>query len=227
MTNTMKYKSFLWLIMAILIAGCDKNITEFGFDGSLTGTVKDPSGNIVAGDITSGVLVVHALAEGDQAPIDIRVKGDGTFQNTKLYPVKTKVWLTGPVFPEVPDTMVIDFSGQKQQTLNLTVTPFLSIAKPQISGTATATSVTISYSITGNNGMESDKRELYCSTIPYPTKSTGSGGFYETIKKGLSSDAGEIVVDGLTSGTKYFLRIGASADGANMNYSEQIEFTTP
>ncbi len=225
MRKLIKDIGFLVLVIAVL-TGCDKNITEFGFDGNLSGTVKDPSGNMVPGDITSDNLVVHALAEGDQTAIDIRVRGDGTFQNSKLYPVKTKVWLTGPVFPQTPDTIIVDFSKTSTQTLDLEVTPFITIAKPEILN-KTSTSVEISYNMSGNNGKTPDVREVYCSTIPYPTSSTGSGPFYHTEKLELNDDAGVIVINGLTSGTEYHLRIGARADEETMNYSEQVIFTAP
>ena len=204
---------------------CEETITEFGFDGSISGTVKDASGKIVPGDITSNNLVVKALGHGDKVSVDMRVKGDGTFQNTKLNPVMTKVWISGPVFPL--DTVFLNLADKNIVIQDFVVVPFLTIAPPVIAGSPNATSVSINYTITGNNGKTASKRQIFTSTVPYPTSTIGSGPYYTTITTNLSDDSGNVTVNGLTSGTKYYLRVGAQASGAGYNYSEQIIFTTP
>src|SRR5690554_5885304 len=89
---------FLCLMILVWATGCQNEaIVEFGFDGSFSGTVVDQNGNIVAGNITNNNLVVRALGERDQVSTDMRVDGDGTFGNTKLYPKKYKIWISGPV----------------------------------------------------------------------------------------------------------------------------------
>lgn len=216
--------SSIGLLCSIAIS-CDKIITDFGFDGSISGTVKDASGKIVPGDITSNSFVVKAQGEGDIVAIDIRVKGDGTFQNTKLNPVKTKVWISGPIFPH--DTINIDFSKTKIVVQDFVVVPFITLAPPVIEGSPTTTSVRITYSITGNNGKTASKRQIFCSTVPYPTSTIGSGPYYTTKTVDLSNNSGTVDVTGLTSGTKYYLRVGAQASGAGYNYSDQIIFNTP
>lgn len=218
------YLSFIGLLCSIAIS-CEKVITDFGFDGSISGTVKDASGKIVPGDITSNSLVIKALGEGDKVAIDMRVKGDGTFQNTKLNPVMTRIWISGPVFPL--DTVKLDLAKNNIVVQDFVVVPFLTLALPVISGSPAATSVSITYSITGNNGKTASKRQIFCSTVPYPTSTIGSGPYYTTITTNLSNDSGTASVTGLTSGTKYYLRIGAQASGAGYNYSDQIIFNTP
>ena len=84
-------------VICLLMAACNKTITDFGFDGILSGTVKTPDGKIVAGDITNNILYVQALGDGDVNPTIMRVKGDGTYQNIKLFPSKHKIWITGAV----------------------------------------------------------------------------------------------------------------------------------
>ena len=206
------------------VTGCDENVVDFGFDGALSGTVVDENGNIVAGDITSNNLVLKALGEGDQVTTDIRVQGDGTFQHTKLYPKPYKIWLEGPV-TLVTDTLVIDFSEQKTVAKDLVVIPYVSFSTP-VAGSP-GESATIDYSMSANEGKVISKRELYCSTVPYPSGSTGSGPFFETIEVQLDTDAGTATVEGLAPQTKYFIRIGAQTTDAGFNYSEQIVITTP
>src|SRR5690606_18038084 len=158
---------------------------------------------------------------------DMRVDGDGTFGNTKLYPKKYKIWISGPV-TMVTDTMLIDFAKDKIVMRDLVVVPFLNVEPPEVVGSPTSSSVEISYNIAGNEGNVSQKRELYISTNPYPDASTGSGPFFHSKVVGLSTDAGTVSVEGLASKTKYFVRIGAQAAGATgTNYSEQIIINTP
>lgn len=213
--------------MFLCIAGCEVgDITEFGFDGAISGTVKDQDGRIVSGSIISGNLAVQALGESDQVTTEMRVKGDGTYQNTKLYPKKYKIWITGPVIL-VTDTITIDFSKERTVVKDLVVIPFVTISLPMVIGSPGSSSVDIGYDMTGNDGMTLSKRELYCSTNPYPDASTGSGPFYETKTIALIADEGEAAVTGLVPKTKYYIRIGAQATGASgFNYSDQIIITT-
>lgn len=216
------------VVAMLWLAACENgDVVDFGFDGSFSGTLKDESGNVVAGNITSNSLVIRALGEGDQVSTDMRVNGDGTYQNTKLYPKPYKIWVAGPV-TMATDTLFADFSKEKRVIEDLVVIPYLRISLPGVVGAPTESGVDISFDITGNDGNVTSKRELYCSTNPYPDASTGSGPFYNTIKVSLPADNGTVNVTGLAPKTKYFIRVGAQAVGASgFNYSEQIVITTP
>lgn len=214
-------------LLSCLAACGDHNITDFGFDGSFSGTLKDESGNIVPGNISSGALVVRALGEGDAVSTDMRVKGDGTYQNTRLYPKVYKIWVIGPV-TLVTDTVIVDFAKQKHVNQDLLVSPFISIDKPALVGSPSSTSVDVSYQMVPSDGKVVSKRELYCSTNPFPDASTGSGAFYATKKVTLNANSGTASIAELAPQTKYYLRVGAQATGASgFNYSEQIEIETP
>jgi len=206
---------------------CNKPVTDFGFNGVISGTVKDASGNIVGGDITSANFIVRVQAKGDLSTIDMRVKGDGTFINDKLYPGISRVWISGPVIAATTDTVTLDLSGGQNIVHDFVVTPVFTIAVPVISGTPAATSVNIIYSITANSSKTPSKMALYCSTVPYPNTSTGSGPFYSTVAVTLTTKSGTVNVPGLTASTQYFLRIGSQSSTTVMNYSDQIIFTTP
>lgn len=212
-------------LLLCLAAGCKNTITDFGFDGEISGVLKDPDGTPLSGDITSNSLIVRLKGEKDVVTTDVRINGDGSFSNTKLYPQQYKMWLVGPVFWN-QDTLSVDLGSGKRVMQDLLATPFLTMDVP-VAGDITASSVEISYRISGNEGKTVSVRELYCSTNPYPTTSTGSGPFFETKKITLSDDSGKVTVPGLASKTKYYIRTGAQAAGSNLyNLSNQIVVTT-
>lgn len=206
---------------------CDNDaIVDFGFDGAISGTLKDENGNVVPGSITNTGILVRALGTGDQVTMDMRIDGDGTFQNTKLYPKQYKIWVAGPL-SLVDDTLVVDFSKERSVVRDILVRPFVSISQPVVSGTPTSTTVDVDYSLAPNEGKTVAKRELYCSTNPFPDANTGSGPFYKTVVVALGTNAGKANITGLQPNTKYFIRIGAQANGTSaFNYSEQIVIKT-
>lgn len=213
-------------LLLMCMMGCQREVTEFGFDGSISGFLKDQSGTIVSGDITSSLLVVNALGQGDAARIEMRVSGDGSFQNTKLFPKPYKIWVTGPVTMQ-DDTLRIDLSQEQTVMKVIIVIPYLNLKKPTLVGSPTASALTIAYEISGNPGQTPALRELYVSTNPYATGSTGSGPTYTTKKVILPANKGEVVVPGLSSKTKYYVRLGAQASGAkSYNLSDQISVET-
>ncbi len=167
-SNIIKLIVFGFLLI-VGVSGCNEDVTEFGFDGAISGTIKDQSGNIVAGDVTSNTLVVKALAQGDIVTIDIRVKGDGTYQNIKLYPNSTKFWVTGPV-TMVGDTLRVDFRETKWYSIDFVVIPFITVKPPAVVGSPTASSVTVSYEMIPDAGKEIELGKYYCSTVPYPNQ---------------------------------------------------------
>ncbi len=219
----------LFMAALLIMVGCEtKDILEFGNDGAFAGTLKDPDGQVVPGTSTSGNLMIRALGQGDQVTTDIRVLGDGSYQNTRLFPKPYKVWVEGPV-TMVSDTLFVDFSKERQAIRDIVVRPFISIEKPEVVGSPTSSSIELNYSLAPNDGKTVSKSEVYCSTVPYPTASIGSGPYYNTVTVNLgTSTNGSVTVEGLEPQTKYFIRIGSQASGASgPNYSEQIVVTTP
>lgn len=217
---------YLIILLTMIVTACNEPITEFGFEGSLSGKIVDQAGNIVAGDITSVGFVVEALGENDQVAMVLRIKGDGTFANHKLYPQVYTVTVKGPVMDVPPVT--VDLTGNKSVVQDFVVTPLVTVATPTLNGSAASTEIKIDYNIIENGGSIASTRQLYCSTIPYPNASTGSGPYYVTKTVTLSEKQGTATVTGLTAGTKYFIRVGAKATGATaFNYSDQLIVTTP
>lgn len=215
------------LILGLFGSLCSCEIApDPGFDAVLQGKVLDDTQAPVFSDILSNNVIINALGERDATPIVIRVKGDGTFTNTKMFPKKYKCWVQGPVFRNAPDTTLIDLSGGQSINQDFSVVPFLNI-KLSLKGTPAENSVTLTYNIVGNRTKRAALREIYVSTVPFPTRSIGSGPTYATITTTVTNDSGERQITGLAKKTKYFIRMGANGTGDLMNYSEQIVITTP
>lgn len=218
-------KILILVFLSVILVRCENYTeTDFGFSSSVKGIVKDSNGNTIFGDLTANVLVVKLLGDGDKQTIDIRVKGDGTYQNIKIYPNLYSVWIEGPVAAYSP--ISVDLRDGTEKTLDFIVSPLVS---PKIiNGTPGGTSIDVQYSIEPSAGYTVKKKEIYCSTVPYPTASTGSlTNIYSTKTVALPADlSGTVKVTGLTSGKKYYLRIGTQSSSTAtslFNYSNQIE----
>lgn len=226
-----KYINYSFSIIVICLAvlnSCNEPIEDFGFDGQLSGIIKDQNGNFVSGDNKVATYAVHALGELDRVSMVLRIKGDGTYGNSKLYPQSYKVWLIGPFVGGITDTIFVDLTGAKAVVKDFQVIPLLTIPAPQLNGSPSASEVKINYNIVGNNGNTPNLREVYVSTVSWPTRTTGTGIGYFTKTTTLSSNQGTTIVTGLTPNTRYYVRIGARASGQNQfNHSDQISFTTP
>ncbi|HBY54557.1 MAG TPA: hypothetical protein DEH15_19215 [Marinilabiliales bacterium] len=223
-----KSKVFILVFLSVLMLNCSHEKTDFGFTGAIKGTIKDDAGTALYGDINSNNLVVKLLGVGDKQAIDTRVKGDGTYQNMKMFPKLHKVWLEGPIVKS--DTLSVDFSSGVEQVKDFTVTPL--ITPKVIKGTVSGTSIIVDYSIVATTGYSVKSKEIYCSTVPYPTAAIGSStNNYFTKKVTLPAAlSGNVTISDplIVSGTKYYIRIGALANvGVLLNYSNQIEVTIP
>lgn len=218
----MNYIKIIVLVFSIIsLISCDYTETDFGFDASVKGMIKDNGGNPLHGDLNSNTLVVKLLGENDEQPMEIRVAGDGTYQNLKMFPKKHEVWLEGPIVSSPRTT--VDFDANPNQMIDFTVTPLIS---PKLnSATGSGTSITVNYSLSPNEGNTVKKKEVYVSTVKYPTAAIGSRtNVYFTKTTALPDLSGTVTVTGLEAGITYFVRIGAQAgSSALMNYSNQIE----
>lgn len=211
-------------LLLLLAAACQKQ-PGFGNDRAVSGTMKDKAGDIIAGDITTTDLIVRALGDGDVVTTDLRVAGDGTYANDKLYAKQYKIWVSGPV--STGDTLTVDLKTEKKVVHDFIVDPFVLINTPTVNGSPTATTMTIQYVMNVLPGHTVTKRELYCSTNPFPNAIIGSGFDYTTTKVSLTGDAGSATVTGLVTKTQYYVRVGAqTSDGKGFNYSPQIIITT-
>ncbi len=226
--NFIKSLSFISIIFFLTFSSCNEPIYDFGYDGELSGNVKDNNGNPISGDLKLATFAVQAQGENDLVPMVIRIKGNGTYANIHLYPQLYKVKLVGPFIESPTAEVSVDLTGGKAVTQDFQVTPLLTIPPPSISGSPASSSVTVNYSITGNGGNTPDLKEIYCSTVSWPTRTTGNGAGYRTVTVAVTEDQGTINITDLEPNKTYFIRVGARAAGQNLfNHSEQISFTTP
>jgi hypothetical protein len=228
MKNIIVKKLTYLLVGMVWLASCNDPVTEFGFDGQLVGKVVDGNGNIVSGDIKSATYAVQAKGDNDLVSMVMRVKGDGTYANLKLYPQLYDVTLVGPFIESPLNVGTVDLTGGKSVEKDFQVTPLLTIPAPVVNGNPSATEIKIDFNIAGNGGNTPNLREIIVSTVAWPTRTTGTGSGYFTKMTTVSENQGTATVTGLQPNTKYYVRIGARAAGQSLfNLSEQISVTTP
>lgn len=224
-------------IVPVLVAGligmtgCDDSITDFGFNGRISGTVQDQAGNPVRGNSATADLRVWVLGEGELEPLEIRVKHDGTYTNTHLFPQSYSLWIQGPVETTLTESSpaTVNLTGSAV-THDITATPFMSIATPTVTQ-PTATSVAVTYNITPAAGRTFGNAIVWVSNASWPGPTTGSvvpDVRIHTASANLAGTSGTATVSNLRAGRKYYVRIGARATGTTLyNYSDQVEITTP
>jgi hypothetical protein len=214
------------LVMAAAVAGCDDSITDFGFNGGITGTVLDPSGSPVRGNTATNDLRVRIQGLDEAQPLDVRVTHDGTFTNTHLFPQVYNLWLEGPVSggPTAANPIQVDTRG-RTTVQDLNVTPFLTLAKPAVSAPS-GNSVQVTFGITpadGRSVQTGANRVVWASTVLWPGPTTGNvAQRTHTITTNLPANSGTVTVSGLRPGERYCLRVGARAVGTTLwSYSDQ------
>ncbi len=80
------------------------------------------------------------------------------------------------------------------------------------------------YSVDTNEGNSIEKMEIYVSTVQYPTAAIGSReNVYFTKTVNLTNPSGNVVVDELESGIKYYIRIWCSGKSSVFNELQQSD----
>ena len=228
----LKYLTIFLVAGLFILTSCNEPIYDFeGFDGQLSGKIVDANGNVISGDIKVTTFAVNATGEKDITSTVLRVKNDGTYANTTLHRQSYRVWLTGPFIGSPTDTIIVNLSGGQTVVKDYQVTPLLTIDTPVLNGNPSSAEIKVDYKITGNSGNTPNLREIYCSTVSWPTRTTGTGaaaGGFFTRTVTLAQNQGTATISGLQPKTRYFIRVGARASGqALFNHSLQIIVTTP
>lgn len=224
------------LLMAVgitCLSSCSEEITDFGFDGQISGMVLDGNGNPVSGDVSSAAMTVYALGAEDRVPIEIRVTADGSFANLHLFPQSYNIWIEGPVDgPTEESPISVDLSGSAVSQ-DISVTPFIAIGTPtaNISGG----NVTVDFDISPNTGHTTSDRMVLVSTVAKVGVNTGSGDRWETRSVDLGANTGSVDVpldsdlldvSEKRGGGKLHIRIAARSNQTNdWNYSLPIVIT--
>lgn len=162
-----------------------------------------------------------------EQPNDFWVKQDGSFENRAIFAGTYKVVAEGAFAPVDPIEMEI--KGIKE--LEIKVTPLLRLT---IDASVHNNAVTISSKISTTESTSKIRMVTFlCGKTPYVDKNT----FEKKIDKDLNETADNQIISqtydetisGLSSGTTYYLRVGAlAANVANdYNYSNVIKIDIP
>lgn len=179
----------LMAIYVTVLAGCSETVTDFGYDGQISGKILDQNGNPVSGDISNAALTVFVLGEEDRVPLELRVKGDGSYANEQLYPQSYTVWIEGPV--DGPDEQNVDLTGDPVEH-NITVTPYLAISEPTAS--ISGDELSVNYEISPSQGHVAEERVVLVSTVAKVGINTGNGPRWETREETLDSNSGTATI---------------------------------
>lgn len=176
----------------------------------------------------NGFIIKLFEQEGSMnSPILFHGKPDGTFENALIFQIKYKIIpVEGAFFPV--DTTVVEV--RKETEVNFEVIPFLAIDEVTI--TTNSNKITTNYNIT--RSKEGDKiidRITLVSEIP--TVDNVTYDFKKEISLSEIPDEDILkqsftdVIEGLTSGKTYYVRIGARTDNdyRKYNYSKIFEIT--
>lgn len=223
-------------VLALVVAGLtsctlDDRIDDLtgGYHGSL---IDKETGEIVPTEYYGAKLRLLDLAYGDVAvPLDYNILPDGTYNNTKIFPSKYKIWSVGPFF-EV-DTIFGDIKSYKDMNLYVRPNVSLEIVDIQVENGITAT-VRVRYSVNDPTSLTNEIGIVY-STSTYPgyrtamLESEPKATTYKRVKKDVTAQSGEFEeVFYLNTNTRYYFRaMGRTASaGDYWNYSKQVEVTT-
>lgn len=190
---TMKKMPILALMTVYItvLSGCEETVTDFGFDGQISGMILDQNGDLVSGDASNPAFTVFILGEEDRVPLELRVNGDGSYANLHLYPQSYTVWIEGPVNGPGQGELVVNLTGAPVEQ-NITVTPFLVIPPPtaNISGSE----LIVNYEINPSQGHVAEERVVLVSTVAKVGVNTGNGPRWQTRELTLDSNSGTATV---------------------------------
>jgi hypothetical protein len=193
--NALALKKFLILatmpVSLAVSSGCEEIVTDFGFDGQISGLILDQNGNPVSGDAANPAFTVFVLGEQDRVPLELRVNGDGSYANLHLYPQQYTVWVEGPVKGPGQGELTVDLTGRPVNQ-NITVTPFLVVPPPTVS--ISGGDLQVNYSISPSQGHEVRERVVLVSTVAKVGVNTGNGPRWQTRELNLPDNAGTTTV---------------------------------
>lgn len=227
---------FIILFVISVCSSCGE-IDNYDFpDGGIYGTIIDITTDEGIQSEAPNGFNIKLFEKGGMinTPITFSGKPDGSFENALIFQNEYKVLpVEGPFF-NITDTAVIQVGSHTE--VNFEVIPFLSITGVTV--TPEAGKVIVSYGISrAQVGGKINFRKTFVSKIP--TVNNSYNNFVKSTNTASTSDEALLStiftdeVTGLTSGTKYWVRVGAVADGNGFNslkrynYSKVFEVTIP
>lgn len=181
----------LMAVYVTFLSGCEETVTDFGYDGQISGMILDQNGNPVSGDVSNADLTVFVLGEEDRVPLELRVNADGSYANLQLYPQSYTVWIEGPVNGPGQGELVVDLTGDPVEQ-NITVTPFLEIPPP--TANLSGGELSVNYEISPSQGHVAEERVVLVSTVAKVGVNTGNGPRWQTREQTLDSNSGTATV---------------------------------
>ncbi|WP_277482521.1 hypothetical protein [Catalinimonas alkaloidigena] len=182
----------LMTVYITALTACEETVTDFGFDGQISGMILDQNGNPVSGDASNPAFTVFVLGEEDRVPLELRVNGDGTYANLHLYPQSYNVWVEGPVNGPGQGELVVNLTGAPVEQ-NITVTPYLVI--PQPTANISGGELEVNYEINPSQGYVAEERVVLVSTVAKVGVNTGNGPRWQTRELTLDSNSGTATVE--------------------------------
>jgi hypothetical protein len=229
-------KAIILLLVFALFNSCGK-IDNYDFpDGGIYGTITDLTTDEGIQSEAPNGFNIKMFEKGGMmnTPITFAGKPDGTFENALVFQNEYRILpVEGPFF-NITDTAVVQVGSRTE--VNFSVIPFLTVTGVTV--TPGEGKVTVSYSISRTRvSGKINYRKTFVSKIP-----TVNNSFNHFVKSTATSSIPDAtllattftdVVTGLASGTKYWVRVGALADGngynslKRYNYSKVFEVTIP
>jgi hypothetical protein len=179
-------------LSVIFMSACEETVTDFGFDGQISGLILDQNGNPVSGDASNPSFTVFVLGEEDRVPLELRVNGDGSYANLHLYPQSYTMWINGPVNGPGRGELQVDLTGDPVEQ-NITVTPFLVI--PQPTASISGGELIVNYDINPSQGHVAEERVVLVSTVAKVGVNTGNGPRWQTRELTLDGNSGTARVE--------------------------------
>ena len=221
------------LIIGLVVAAfsCDEIGNYDAPNGSVQGQLIDKMTNQPFQAQQPNGFFIRFFEQGGSmnSPISIHGKPDGSFENALIFQNQYKIVpVEGAFFPV--DTAIVQIGTET--AINFEVIPFLAVT--DVSITSSNNGITASYSIA--RSKEGDKiieRKTLVSAIP--TVDNVTYDFKKEVNISKITDDNILkqsftdVIDGLTSGKIYYVRIGVRTNNAfkKYNYSKIFPITVP
>jgi hypothetical protein len=212
--------------ISLLFSSCYKYEKDISY-GAINGSMIDAFTNTTLDYGTITVLPTQ-LVNGSMV-----LDTSGHFTDTRMIPGKYTVY--GSITNNASftsDSAAVDLTaGTTAPAVNLKVQPFVSILS-NVTG-VTDTTITISYTIQGNNGLLPSKQGIFYSLTAKPTaKSYTKNPLLITPMPGSENGTFSYTITGLTANTTYNIIIAALAGvgtvnpGGNYNQGREMIVTT-
>lgn len=227
----MKHVIIIFLISLVVVFSSCSGIDNYSApDSGIYGTIIDSTTKQgIQTEQPNGIKIsLYQTSYKTPVVISTWIKADGEFENDNLFAGTYKVLPTEGAFLS-PDTQVININGR--QKVDFKVIPFLSVkASVTTAPNKVITNYTISRTVVTDNIVLCTS---YCSRVPNVSNTINEYSKSHDLSKMSASDILSKqftdTISGLTSGSTYYVRVGARTNNANkkFNYSPVFKVTIP